>query len=175
MNGYKSHTALLENLFGPIRLHILKQENEFRIVHLYDDKNVSRTLGVVRFRNFEAPSIKEIHNRIVAGELLGKTLIESRIPYNKSYISTISVHLPEWLKKDFQTTQTTSPAIYSHITLGDLDSNTAFLYAELFEIIPPDIIHLIPHTNFNSKIIDEEMMTLLGYADITAAPIDKKL
>lgn len=146
-----------------------------RIVHLYDGKDISRTLGVVRFRNFDTPTIKETHNKIITGELLGKTLIESGIPYKKSYKSTIPVYLPDWLKKDFKTTHTTSPAIYSHITLLDLDSNKAILYAELFEIIPPDIIHLIPNTHSNPEIIDKEMKTLLGYADITAVLIDKNL
>jgi len=175
MNGNKPHTALLENLFGPIRLHIIKQENELRIVHLYDTKDISRTLGVVRFKNFDSPTIKEAHNRIVAGELLGKTLMESDIPHKKSYISTIPVRLPDWLKKDFKTAHSTSPAVYSHITLLDRECNKTFLYAELFEIIPPDIIHLVPNTDNNSKIIDKEMMTLLGYADITPALIDKNL
>jgi len=175
MNVNKLHTDLLENLFGPIRLRILKQENELRIVHLYDLEEISRTLGIVRFRNYDTPTIKEAHHRIVGGELLGKTLMESNIPCQKAYVSTIKVQLPEWLKKEFKTILGTTSALYSHITLLDQDSNTTFLYAELFEIIPPEILHLIPNTQNSQTIIDKEMKTLLGYADITAATIDKNL
>jgi len=175
MNVNKLHTDLLESFFGPIRLNILKQENELRIVHLYDSEDISRTLGVVRFRNYDTPTIKETHNRILGGELLGRTLMESGVPYEKSYVSTIRVHLPAWLKKDFKTTHATTSALYSHITLFDQDRNTTILYAELFEIIPPDIIHLIPKTKNNFQLIDKEMITLLDFADITEATINKNL
>jgi hypothetical protein len=175
MNVNELHTELLENLFGPIRLTIAKQENELRIVHLYDPNDISRTLGVVRFKNFDSPTIKETHKRILQGELLGKTLMEANIPCIKSYVGTVSVQLPDWLKEDFNTTNGTTSAVYSHITIVDQVRNKSFLYAELFEIIPPDIIHLVPNTQSNSKIIDTEMMKLLGYADISPALIDKNL
>ncbi|NNE03770.1 MAG: hypothetical protein HKN52_11480 [Eudoraea sp.] len=175
MNVNKLHTELLENLFGPIRLVIAKQENELRIVHLYDPNNISRTLGVVRFKNYNTAIIKETHKRILQGELLGKTLMEAKIPCVKSYVSTVNVELPEWLKEDFNTTNGTTSAVYSQITIFDQVQNKSFLYAELFEIIPPDIIHLVPNTKENFQDIDKEMRILLGYADVTVAPNDKNL
>lgn len=175
MNVNKLHTELLENLFGPISLTIAKQENELRIVHLYDPNKISRTLGVVRFKNYNAPIIKETHSRILQGELLGKTLMEAKIPCVKSYVGTVSLQLPDWVKEDFKTTHSTTSGVYSHITIFDQIQNKSFLYAELFEIIPPDIIHLVPNTKNNFQIIDEEMRILLDYADIIAAPNDKTI
>jgi len=166
-NGTKLHTALLEKLFGPIRLKISKQENELRIVHLYDSNQISRTLGVVRFKNDTHPLITEAHSRISGGELLGQTLASLNIPYQKSTIFGQAVRLPEWLLRDFDTMQRETMAIYSQITIQDSSSNEAFVYADLFEIIPPDILHLIPMPQPNAKMLEQDLITLLGFAGIT--------
>jgi hypothetical protein len=166
-NGTKLHTALLEKLFGPIQLKISKQENELRIVHLYDSKHISRTLGVVRFKNDTHPIINEAHSRILGGALLGKTLTALNIPYQKSTIFGQAVTLPAWLIRDFDTTQNTTMAIYSQISIQDSSSNEAFVYADLFEIIPPDILHLIPMPQANTKMLEQELIALLGFAGIT--------
>ena len=175
MNGKQLHTALLEDLFGPIRLHILRQDSELRMVHLYDKYQISRTLGIVRFRNSNNPIIKDAHDSIVAGELLGKTLLDRNISYLKATIFQREVKLPEWLRKDFKSHIATTMANYSQITIQETDGNGSFLYAELFEIIPPDIIHLIPKPLNTQKILDEDLIALLGFADITVVFNDTPL
>jgi hypothetical protein len=169
MNGKKLHTALLEDLFGPIRLRILKQENPYRMVHLLDKDQISRTMGIVRFRNTDHPVIEAAHGRIVAGELLGKTLLEGQIPYTKATLFQYDVCLPEWVSKDFMSDQNTTVANYSRITIEDRSNGTDFLYAELFEIIPPEIIHLIPKPPMTHKATEEDCVNLLSFAGITVA------
>jgi hypothetical protein len=145
------------------------------MVHLYDQNQISRTLGIVRFKNSTNPVIKEAHGKILAGELLGRALLYRNITYQKSSVLQHPVLLPEWLRKDFGSNQTTSVANYSQITIQDGSDKGSFLYAELFEIIPPDIIHLIPKPPNNQKTLEKDMITLLGFADITVAFNDTPL
>ena len=162
----KLHTALLENLFGPIRLHVLKQEGALRMVHLFDENDISRTLGVVRFRNTTHPLIQEAHARILKGELLGKTLLAFDIPYTKTGICQYKVELPEWIRKDFMSDQKNTGANYSLITVEDQAQGKSFTYAELFEIIPPQILDLVPQPQNGHRPNDADCTDLLGYADI---------
>ncbi len=169
MKVKKLHTALLEEIFGPIRLHILKQENELRMIHLFDRDKVSRTLAVVRFRNTQHPLIVKAHGLIVSGELLGKTLVDGGIPYTKDLMFQCSVCLPEWVKRDFNTEQSHSVANYSQISIRNGAPGKSFLYAEIFEIIPPEIIHLIPKPPLTHLTPEEDRAELLGFAGITVA------
>ena len=109
------HTCALEKLFGPIEGQIIRQDENIRIVHLRDEKGNSRTLGVVRFLNVDSKSLQDAHSKILAGGLLGKTLHESDIDFDKEIISAFHVKLPDWLKKDFNTQQGSSLALFSKI------------------------------------------------------------
>ncbi len=169
MNVKKLHTALLEELFGPIFLRILQQDHTLRIVHLMDKERISRTLGIVRFRNTEHPLIAAAHGRITAGELLGKTLVDGGIPYTKDLMFQCGVCLPEWVKRDFKTDQNHSVANYSQISIRNGAPGQSFLYAEIFEIIPPEIIHLIPKPPLTHLTPEEDRADLLGFAGITVA------
>ncbi|HMB65038.1 MAG TPA: hypothetical protein VKN36_18300 [Eudoraea sp.] len=175
MKGSKLHTALLEQEFGQIRLHILKQENEWRMVHLYDEEYISRTMAIVRFNNYANPVIKASHARIFEGELLGMTLLKDDIPYEKSAAARVAVTLPDWLKAEFRSSVDITMGLYSQISILDRDKNEVFLYADLFEIIPPDILHLFPGTGKMPDIPDKEMISLLNFAGIKTAPTEPNI
>ncbi len=175
MNGIKLHTALLEELFGPIRLRILRQEDPLRMVHLLDKDQVSRTMGIVHFRNTDHPLIKAAHACILGGALLGKTLLDREIPYSKDTLFQIKVCLPAWVSQDFKSDRDITVANYSRITVEDHSNGTHFLYADLFEIIPPEIIHLVPKPPMTHQAAAEDCANLLSFAGITLALNDTEL
>ena len=49
MNYENLHSSVLERLFGSISLEIIKQDENIRIIKLVDKKNITRTIGIVKF------------------------------------------------------------------------------------------------------------------------------
>jgi hypothetical protein len=168
MNYKKLHTYILENKFGHIDGKIIKQDNNIRIIHLQDKKGISRTLGVVRFLNTDNRILEIAHNRIVNGELLGKTLQEFEIDFKKEFIGSLKVKLPDWLKKDFNEEQNNGLAFFSRIFVRD-DSmlEGKFLYSELIEIIPQDLEFLFNDKTEPLSQIDNNLILLLNEAGLT--------
>ena len=142
----KLHTYTLEKLFGTIHNQVIKQNNTIRMVHLMDSNEISRTLGVVKFEKVN-DDILVPHNKIRNGAMLGKTLLEFNVDFDKQFIGTIDVELPEWLKNDFNTREKHSKAFLSRILIKTKETVEDTTYAELIEVIPPEIIH-----EFNEKI-----------------------
>jgi hypothetical protein len=167
MNIENLHTHALEQLFGPISLHILKQNETIRIVELKDRDDLCRTLAIVRFLKIKGKSLKEAHNRIVKGELLGKTLTDFKIDFEREFIGSVQVKLPDWLKDNFNTTEDFGYGFISHIWVKD---NSAvpdrFIFSEIIEIIPPEL-----KNKFNQHIkpintVDLEFLEMLEEAKI---------
>lgn len=145
------------------------------MVHLYDAEHISRTMAIVRFKNYANPVIKSTHARIFEGELLGMSLLKDDIPFEKSAATRVTVTLPAWLKAEFRSSVNTTMGFYSQISILDRNKNEVFLYANLFEIIPPDIIHLFPGTGNKPDTPDKEMISLLNFANIKTAPTEPNL
>jgi hypothetical protein len=61
---------------------------------------ITRTLGIVRFFNVNLLTV--VHNKILSGPLLGKTLYDSNIDFDKEFIGSVKVNLPEGLRNDFK-------------------------------------------------------------------------
>ena len=49
MNYENLHTSALEKLFGEIKMRIVKQNSDIRIIELNDVDLICRTLGIVKF------------------------------------------------------------------------------------------------------------------------------
>lgn len=150
------HSFTLEALFGSIKNQIIKQNETIRIVHLMDEINISRTLGIVRFLNINEAFLKPVHQKIVSGEMLGKTLYEANIDFDKEFMGAIHVELPDWIKRDFNTSQNKSLAFFSKIVINS-NSGDNYIYSELIEVIPPEIIHAFsdktkPILNINDNV-----------------------
>ncbi|WP_297694421.1 hypothetical protein [uncultured Eudoraea sp.] len=166
MNSKKLHTTSLENLYGPISCDIIRQDNEIRIVHLRDKKNVSRTVGVVRFYNTDHKTIKTVHKTILSGELLGKTLKQSRIHYNKETIGAVTVRLPDWIIDNFPTKEEHSVAVISFINI-DTSFNGPLLYTRIIEVLPPDLSTGYENDIIQKQDIDNDILPLFELADLT--------
>jgi hypothetical protein len=167
MNYKKLHTDALEELFGPISLHILKQNETIRIVELKDKDNLCRTFALVRFLNVKGKVLKEAHGLIVNGSLLGKTLSDFKIDFDREFIGSIQVKLPDWLKGHFKTTKDSGFGFVSHIWVND-DSvePDRFIFSEIIEIIPPELKNEFIHNIKPINKVDLEFLEMLEEAKI---------
>lgn len=168
----KLHTTTLEKLFGAIHNHIIRQNNNIRMVHLMDSNGISRTLGVVRFEKVN-DDLSVPHNKICNGAMLGKTLLEFNVDFDKQFIGSIDVELPEWLKNDFNTREKHSKAFLSRILIKTKETVEDTIYAEIIEVIPPEIIY-----EFNEKIkqqisLEPNWQSLIKDADLKVYSYDK--
>ncbi len=152
------HTHTLEKLFGPISIHIKKQDETVRIVELKDDENYCRTLAIVRFIDVHGKALTEAYKTIIGGELLGKTLLDFKIDFDKKYTGSLDIKLPNWLKQDFKSNHDFGIAFFSNIWVQDESVEVEkFVFAEVVEIIPEELKNdfkykINPITNINSKI-----------------------
>lgn len=174
---YKNlHTFTLEKIFGSIKNHIIQQDENIRIVHLKDSKGVSRTLGIVKFLNTDSDLLVDVHEKIRDGGLLGKTLFDSNIDFDKELVGTLQVKLPKWIMKDFNTEQDSSIAIFSRISIyTNRLSNDKFLYLELLEIIPPELKDVFIDKVKPLNTISENILSLFKVVDIEVIKLENKL
>jgi len=144
---YKNlHTHALEQLYGPISLNILKQDETIRIVELRDGKGMSRTLAIVKFLDIHGDALKKAHNKVINGGLLGKTLLDFKIDFDKEYMGSVEVKLPKWLKNDFNTDKDFTVGFMSNIWINDTSGKKSrFLFSEIVEIIPPELKNDFAH------------------------------
>lgn len=176
MNFENLHTSTLEKLFGYIDLKIIRQDEDVRIVQLNDEKGISRTLGIVKFFNIDNDLLVEVHEKILEGGLLGKTLFDYNIDFDKKLIGTLQVKLPKWLKKDFDTDQDSSFAIISKISIcNDSLSNDKILYSELIEIIPPELTDVFVDKTKQLDNISLNVLSLFKSANLEVIKLDNKL
>jgi len=158
------HTHTLEKLFGPISIHIKKQNETVRIVELKDGENYCRTLAIVRFIDVHGKTLTEAYKTILGGELLGKTLLKFDIDFDKRYTGSLDIKLPDWLKKDFRSSHDIGIAFFSNIWVKDESVEIAkFVFAEVVEIIPQELqkdfkykINPITHINAQIKNLFEQ-------------------
>ena len=133
------HSSRLEALTGPLSCEIIRQESNYRKVHLRDSSGISRTLGVVRFSDITDLPLQEAHKLILKGGFLGKTLQMAGLDFRKEYPGSFEVAMPDWLQEAFATRETTTLALYSRIIVRRSgEGGGEELYADLLEIIPPE-------------------------------------
>lgn len=133
------HSSRLEALTGPLSCDIIRQESNYRKVHLRDSSGISRTLGVVRFSDITDLPLQEAHKLILKGGFLGKTLQMAGLDFRKEYPGSFEVAMPDWLQEAFATRETTTLALYSRIIVRRSgEGGGEELYADLIEIIPPE-------------------------------------
>ena len=172
MNYENLHTSTLEKLFGTVNLKILKQHEELRIIELNDNQGITRTLGVARFFNIHGNVLTTAHNKIVAGSLMGKTLYEANINFEKEFLGFINAPLPHWLKTDFRSKFENGLAFYSKIFVSD-DSlgDKRFLYAELLEIIPKELEDAFVKRIIPANSNQNEALSLMLHANLETIKI----
>lgn len=171
---YKNlHTSTLENKYGPIKGEVIQQGEDFRLIHLRDEKGVSRTLGVVKFIEIIGESLKVAHHKILDGALLGKTLFDSRIDFDKEIIGALQVEFPNQLKNEFNCTQNNGIVFFSRIRVKDHSKSiTPFLYSELIEVMPHKLGELILGRTKYLKELDDNLIKLCEAAELTPIKIN---
>ena len=176
MNFENLHTSTLEKLFGSIDLRIIRQDDDVRIVQLNDKKGISRTLGVVKFFNVDNDLLVEVHKRILDGGLLGKTLFDSNVDFDKEFIGTLQVKLPKWLKEDFKTEQDSCFAIFSKISINtNIISKDKILYSELIEIIPPELTTMFVDKTKQLNNLSLNVLSLFKSANLEVIKLENEL
>ncbi|MGM5469430.1 hypothetical protein ACS386_04070 [Flavobacteriaceae bacterium LMO-SS05] len=167
MNYKNLHTHTLEQLFGPISLNILKQNETIRIVELKDQDRICKTLALVRFLNIHGIALKEAYDKIIEGGLLGQTLYDYKIDFEKEFIGSISVKLPDWLQADFKTHEALSFGFISNIWVKDESvAQNRFLFSEIIEIIPPELKKVFIHKIKPLQNTNKSIMSMLNEAKI---------
>ncbi|MFC4723224.1 hypothetical protein ACFO5O_12885 [Geojedonia litorea] len=175
MNKENLHTHTLEKLFGSIKLNILKQNETIRIVQLEDETSQVRTLAIVRFFNVKGQNLKEAYEKILNGSLLGKTLCEFNIDFNKEPIGSIQVKIPIWLQKGFKSTKDSSLGFVSQIWVNDSAVSNSFLFSEIIEIIPAELKNNYKHKVKPIPKVEDSIMSLLNEAKIELIKPDHEL
>lgn len=167
MNIKNLHTQALEQLFGPISLHILKQNESIRIVELRDKHKLNRTFAIVKFLNIKGKVLIEAHDKIVKGELLGKTLCDYKIDFDREFIGSVKVKLPEWLKNDFKTNEDEGYGFISNIWVNDdsVEPNR-FVFSKIIEVIPNELKQEFIHNIKPLKHLDLKILGMLDEAKI---------
>jgi len=172
MNYENLHTSALEKLFGTIKMRIVKQNPNIRIIELNDTKNISRTLAVVKFFEVKGKALKNAHHKILSGDVLGKTLYNSSIDFDKEFIGSILIDLPEWLKEDFKSEYNEGLGFYSRIKVAeDFSLDNRILYSELIEIIPMELKHAFEDKIRPLENNNESVMSLLNAANIKVSKL----
>ncbi|MCK5440977.1 MAG: hypothetical protein KAJ23_03710 [Maribacter sp.] len=162
------HTSTLEKLYGPIKGQIIKQDKHFRIIHLRDKKGISRTLGVVKFIEIVGEPLKVAHHKILDGALLGKTLFDSHIDFDKEIIGALEVKFTDGLKNEFKCLQNNGMVFFSRIMVKDhLISKTPSMYSELIEVMPYKLGKLILGQTKHLTSLDDNLLNLCEAADLT--------
>lgn len=174
---YKNlHTIALEKMYGPIKGQIIRQDERLRMIHLLDRIGISRTLAIVRFGNIKTKVLKTVHHKIINGSLIGQTLFESEIPFNKEYTGNHSIQLPEWLMKDFKTRDSEGLAMFSRIHLHpNAMEHEQSIYAEIIEIVPPYLANEFIGKAKRLFEINPDMLLLLEAAELMVNPANSKI
>lgn len=173
MESHELHTYTLENLFGPMHNKLIRQDDELRMVHLMDEQNISRTLGIVRFKEIDGKLIEKVHFEIAQGEMLGKTLLEHEIDFDKEFIGARDIELPEWLLKEFHSDNKYSKAFFSRIWVNNSDTGIKELYAEIIEAIPFEISNEFPSKKEQLLEVESVWEPLLRAAKIKLVSYEK--
>ncbi|MBE9488753.1 MAG: hypothetical protein IMY67_00545 [Bacteroidetes bacterium] len=94
-------------------------------------------------------------------------MYDSNIDFDKEFLGTIQVTLPNWLMKEFKTQQDSSVVLYSRVLVSN-DSllNENFIYSELIEIVPPELKDVFINKTKSITRVDENLLSLLKEVDL---------
>lgn len=131
------HTDLLQEVYGPVSIRLLRHDNEVREAHLVDQQGISRTFAVT----FLAPPCPEELARIDAeirdGAPIGKTFCRYGYEVRKNVLKALAVELPAWLRTEFAHPSLFAKAVLSEF-LARADARRPELYGTVVEIYSPD-------------------------------------
>jgi chorismate-pyruvate lyase len=132
------HTEVLQDIYGPICVKVLKDDNLTREVLLTDQQNIARTYALT-IKNDEWAWNKEmqlVNAAIRSGEAIGKTFKTNGFSICKNIIDVYLVNLPEWLQQAFEHTSSMAKARISEFLVKK--NELIFNYGLITEIYSPD-------------------------------------
>lgn len=169
------HSDFLTSHFGPVTLRILRQDLPCRMVHLNDPTGQCRTIAITKFAREIPGEITTVHERILDGAPLGKTIAESGIPFEKRRIGSFKVRLSEESNVVFGGSEREGIAVLSRIYVKDSESGGDSYYAQVLEAMPKEVYQLmdpLPEISYEEGTDVEEM---LGMASLSLKESSKKI
>lgn len=132
------HTDVLEDKYGPIHAKVLRHNSNVREVHLMDQENISRTYAITLFTHQDInPEIEKIIEEIKQGEPIGKAFRNHHYSIRKNVTDVFTMHLPEWLQKDFAQNNKFAEARLSEF-YAKRENEKPCIYGTVVEIYSPD-------------------------------------
>ena len=134
-----THQDVLEEKYRPIHADIVRQNDEFREVHLVDDLGISRTYALTFFsKNVDyTGELKSIDDTIKSGGSIGKTFGEHGYSIEKNVLLVDIVKLPEDIMQRFGMPNKFAKARISEFYAKNETCNP-IIYGTVLEIYSPD-------------------------------------
>lgn len=132
------HTEVLQDVYGPINIQVLNDDNRIREILLTDQQGIARTYALT-IKNTEWAWNKEmqrVNAAIRAGEAIGKTFKANGFSIRKNIIDVFVVKLPEWLRNAFAHNSEMAKARISEFLVKK--NQLIFNYGLITEIYSPD-------------------------------------
>ena len=132
------HTEVLEEVYGPVSVQVLRDDNLTREILLTDQQNIARTYALT-IKNAEWEGNKEIQSvneEIRAGAAIGKAFKVNGFSICKNIIDVHLVHLPEWLQQAFAHSSKIAKARVTEFLVKK--DQLIFNYGLITEVYSPD-------------------------------------
>jgi hypothetical protein len=132
------HSDVLEDKYGPIHSIVIRHDDIIREAHLMDASDISRTYALTFF-SFDRTNEEmcAINEKIKSGGLIGQTFREHGYEIRKNVIDVFTVPLPDWLKKDFHSSDAFAKARLSEF-YAKKDGSSPIIYGTVLEVYAPD-------------------------------------
>lgn len=175
----KLHTDVLTEKYGPIHAVVLRHDDikhskkgaeRIREAKLVDENGITRTYALT-FLTYDKGNeeIAAIDDEIRRGGLIGQTFDDHQYVVKKNVIDVFILDIPEWLQKDFETTETKAKARFTefYAKKGDL---TPVVYGIVLEIYTPDFRDPSEGINEMDRL---QINPLTGTLQSLGVPIDE--
>lgn len=132
------HTEVLQDVYGPISVQVLHDDNVTRKVLLTDQQNIARTYALT-IKHTEWAWNKEmqaVNTAIRAGEAIGKAFKANGFLICKNIIDVYVVNLPGWLQNAFAHSSEIAKARISEFLVKK--NQLFYRYGLITEIYSPD-------------------------------------
>lgn len=131
------HTDVLEEKYGPIHSKVIIHNNLLRLAHLIDKNRISRTFAITFFLDNWTEDVKKINTEIRNGESIGKAFRQHQYAIRKNVLEVYKIKIPDWLQKEFDTTEDHAKARLSEF-YAKKKGSPPVIYGVVVEIYSPD-------------------------------------
>lgn len=165
----KLHITQLEELYGPIKVNVLRHDKLMREVHLEDKNGISRTYALTFFSENNDLEFQEINKEIQLGSLIGRTFEKHGYFIRKRGLGFFIVDLPVWLRDKFNTKGAAAKANVYEFCVSKAES-VFKVYGTIVEIYPPEFK---PPVILESENVGVNNRQLLGIENLVRKIISK--